>query len=128
MDYRPSVVAQSRVIPSTPRPIGKVLSTTARTTLFTAAGNLEIPMFLHVANVTGTSAWVTVEWYSAKDATHYTLVYQKPVLPNTTGIDLDKDAGFGFQMAAGDIIEATAQTANALHCTLGVIEIAGRSS
>jgi hypothetical protein len=121
----------TRIPQTSPRIIGTVLTDTAQTTLYTASTNsstIAIPSDIHVTNVTAVAANITLEYSITTGGTVYTLVYRYPVQPNGTGLHLSDDDGLGFQLAAGGTIRATAGTANALHVSLSVIEIAGRSA
>ena len=117
----------TRLPDSVPRVIGTVLTDTAQTTLFTAVDGYAIPTDIHVTNITSTAANITLEYSIVTAGTVYTLVYQYPVQPKGTGLHLSDDDWLGFQLATGGTIRATAGTANALHVSLSVIEIAGRS-
>lgn len=112
--------------PSTPRAITGTLTTTSQTTIFTSVSGLEIVTGLHVSNTTSSAATITVEVTAAGTAAK--LAYQWSVQPNTTGLHMDREDGFGYQMAIGDTVKLTAGTGNALDYVLYLIEVAGRAS
>lgn len=118
----------TRLPNSVPRVIGTSLTSTSQTTLYTAADGYAIPTDIHVANTTSSAASITIEYSIETSGTVYTLVKDYYVQPNSTGLHLSDDDGLGFQIATGGTIRATAGTANALHVSLGVIELGGRSS
>lgn len=118
----------TRLPGSVPRIIGTLLTDTSQTTLFTADDGYAIPTDIHVANISGSAVSVTIEYSPQTGGTVYTLVKSYDIQPNSTGLHLSDDDGLGFQIATGGTIRATAGAANALHVSLGVIELGGRSS
>jgi hypothetical protein len=107
-----------------PRISGIKLTTTAQTTIYTAAGNNmnEVVEWVHIANTTASPATVTIEWTDSSAATTYTLIGGQNV-PANVAIRLE----LGVGLPPGDALKATAGTANALQIVIAAAEM-GRSS
>lgn len=105
-------------------PTGAILTTTAQTTVYTTRKTFDNLIGINIANITAAPVTVTVGWYDAHDTVTYYLCYQYPVAAN--GIFIPEPRGMCLD--EGDEIRITAGTANALHCIVLTVEIAGRAS
>jgi hypothetical protein len=104
--------------------IGTKLTSTAPTTIYTAQGNnlIEAVDWLHIANITGTSTTVTVEWVDTSEST--TIVFMKDAtVAGNTAVQFR----LGFQLEADDEIRVTAADANAIDVIAQIVQMA-RSS
>lgn len=105
-------------------PTGTKLTTTGLTTIFLAGKTYVNAVSVWIANRTAAPVTVTVEWYDDDIPDSFTLCYQYPVAAN--GILVLEPRGFGLDTA--DEIRATAGTADALHCIVSTVQIAGRAA
>lgn len=107
-------------------PTGTVLTTTALTTVYTARKTYDNLVGVWLVNITAAPVLATVGWFDADvgGGTTFYLAYQFPVSAN--GLFIPEPRGFGLDPA--DEIRVTAGTANALHCIVLTVEIAGRAS
>lgn len=103
------------------RIVGAHLTSTANTDVFAATGYTQI-IDIRCANITGTDATITVNWYSVQQTDQFRLIYQHVVPANGT-ITLPLE---GFAPGAGDIIRLQAGTANAIDVVMTLTEVPGR--
>lgn len=104
------------------RLVGAHLTDTTDTTILTGSGYMQV-IGARVANVTGTDATVTLNYYSKADDSEYRLLYQHTV-PANGAIWLPLEA---FSLKTDDEIRAQAGTASALDVVLSISETPGRS-
>ena len=107
-----------------PIAVGKKLTTTGATTVYTAIGGnmIEAVDWLHVANITGATAKITIEWVDSSESTTF-VVMKESTVPANTAVQFR----LGFQLEASDVIQCTADTANALDVIAQIVQMA-RSS
>lgn len=104
--------------------VGVKLTTTASTTVYVSRETKSKIIEIWIANVTGSAATVTVEWYVSRTAVAYTLCFQKSV-PANDFLQLQPQA---LGLSESDEVRVTAGTANALHVTLTPVEVSGRNA
>lgn len=104
------------------RSIGKRITTTSVTTIYTATGYAQA-LGIRCAAIGGTASTVTVEWYNIKDNLTYRLI-QAGDIPAKFAAYYALD---GFGLDAGDEIRVTAGGANTVDVILTLAEIPGRS-
>lgn len=98
------------------------LTTTTETTIYTAPDVWTYLHKLHVSNVTGSAATITVSIYDDSETTLFSWVTTKSVPANDL-MDFELD----FQLAEGDEVRVQAGTADALEVALTFTEQGGRS-
>lgn len=104
------------------RLVGAHLGSTNNTTVFTAAGYPQV-LGVRIANITASSAAVTVRWFSAAANDQFCLLFQH-VVPGNGAIWLPLE---GFALDQGDEIRVQASVANALDVIVTIAETPGRS-
>jgi len=104
------------------RLIGAHLTTINNTTVFTAAGYVQV-IGIRLANITGAAAVATASWFSATQNDQFRLLFQHAV-PANGQIWLPLEA---FSLNQNDQIRVQAGTANAIDVILAISEIPGRS-
>ena len=104
------------------RSIGKRITTTSVTTIYTATGYAQA-LSIRSAAIGAVASTVTVEWYNLRDNLTYRLIQNGDVPAKFSRTDaLD-----GFGLDAGDEIRVTAGGANTVDVVLTIAEIPGRS-
>lgn len=112
----------SNYVNSPIRSIGKRITTTSVTTIYTVA-NYAQALGIRVAAIGGTASTVTVEWFCFRDTQSYRLIQNGQIPANFAAYySLD-----GFTLDAKDEIRVTAGGANTIDVILTVAEIPGRS-
>lgn len=97
------------------------LTTTNATTVYTVPNNYSsIVKLLLVSNTGSSNANVTIEWYHSEDDETHTIMGNEQIAGNSHEKLLAADAPMFLH--AGDIIKATAGTANTLEMTISAEE------
>jgi hypothetical protein len=97
------------------------LTTTNDTTIYTVPNNYSGVIRLLLASNTGSSnANITIKWYHADDAETHTIIGSEQIAGNSHEKLLAGDSPFFVH--AGDILKATAGTANVFEMTVSVEE------
>ncbi len=98
---------------------GTKLTALTATAVYTVSGIVEAKgVAMKLANVSGASVNVTIEWHDDSAATQYKLLSTYALAQNTF---LDFDL-FGMTLDDGDEIRVTASVINALHVVITVTE------
>jgi hypothetical protein len=101
------------------------LASTVRTTIYTSHDGPNTLVMVRAANKTPAPVAITVEWYKASTGITAALIYGYQIIGNGS---INIEEATGIALRDGDLIYATAGTANALDVIVSVEEIAGRSS
>lgn len=97
------------------------LTTTSQTTVYTVPPNYSAIVKLFIAsNIDAAARNVTVSWYHADDASTHTIIGNHAVTGNALEVFLD--ATRPLYLHTGDILYATAATANVFEITVSVEE------
>jgi hypothetical protein len=104
------------------RVVAASLTTTGNTTVFTAAGYVQV-IGVRVANLTGADVAVTISYYAIANTTQYRLIYQH-LVPANGALWFPLEA---FSLYPGDEIRVQAASSNALDVLVSLLEIPGRS-
>jgi hypothetical protein len=102
-------------------PIHLRLTATSITNIHTADDNFDVLVGMMIPNETGAPATILVDRYDGTTNNH---IYSKSIGANDTAVLADMTV----RLETGDIIRATAGTANALTVNLNIVKIAGRSA
>ena len=106
------------------RIIGKSLTATTNTTVFTAgASDYDQVVGVRVANITALDATISVRWFDSSANASYCIIFQHTV-PANGAVWFPLEA---FAVDPSDEIRAQAGTANALDVILSLASVPGRS-
>lgn len=108
-----------------PRPVFVALSTTSRTTVYTAdpKNGQDVADSIYVANTHTAPVAVTIEYFENKTSTHFALLGEG-LIPEHSTMQME----LGWRMKKDDAIKVTAASANAIDVTFILSEIPSRST
>jgi len=104
------------------RTVGKNVTTTALTTMYTCDVKVAHLASLHCANNSTVTETVTISWFDTSESTSYVIVYQASV---STGQYLRIEFNDGFVLRKNDEIRVQAGTSDELDVLVTIIEPIG---